>query len=89
MKKYTDYQSYEDWAAAVSDYELTVALDQIALGVDAQQVLADLSRRIVKKMLHPIFLELKPINDIDMELLRENYNKIFKNRINPADHIEE
>jgi len=64
---------------------------QIALGKDPEQVLEQMSRRIMDKLLHPIFKAIreKPV-DYDVEACKESYkrNYLDKNPHGVPDHIE-
>jgi glutamyl-tRNA reductase len=85
-------ESYEDWSKRVAMFEHGHAMMQIAQGKDPEQVIEQMARRIMDKLLHPIF---KAINDsaistYDAEKSKESYkqNYLDKNPHGVADHIE-
>lgn len=49
----------EQWAERVWQYEYQHALKAIRAGADTEEVMLEMSKRIAKKMLHPVFLEIK------------------------------
>lgn len=58
MKK-QDNEFMEQWAERVWQYEYQHALKAIRAGADTEEVMLEMSKRIAKKMLHPVFLEIK------------------------------
>lgn len=90
MRKRED-ESYEEWCKRVEMYEHGFALQRIAEGVPAEQVLEEMSRRMTQKLLHPIYDELRKssITAYDVEASRKQYEeKYLKNRTPVADHVE-
>jgi len=89
--KPTPNESYEEWGKRVAMYEHGHAMMQIAQGKDPEQVLEQMSRRIMDKLLHPIFKAIreKPV-DYDVEACKESYkrNYLDKNPHGVPDHIE-
>ena len=82
-------ESYESWADRVRMFEHGRAMQMIAQGEDVVQVLDNMSRRIVEKMLHPIYKELRIVVDFDLEEHRRKYTEIM-NSVGPAaDHIDD
>lgn len=49
----------EQWAERVWQYEYQHALKAIRSGADPEEVMLEMSKRIAKKMLHPIIVEIK------------------------------
>jgi glutamyl-tRNA reductase len=90
MKPYTN-ESYEAWAKRVAMFEHGHAMMQIAQGKDAEQVLEEMSRRIMEKLLHPIYKALKEstISTYDLEKEKASYkrNYLDKNPHGVADHV--
>jgi len=84
-------EPYEDWCKRVAMFENGHAMIQIAQGKDPEQVLEDMSRRIMDKLLHPIFKAIRdiPVN-YDVEKCKESYKKNYldKNPKGVADHVE-
>jgi glutamyl-tRNA reductase len=48
-------ESYQSWAERVRMFEHGRAMQRIAQGDDVNTVMEDMARRIVDKMLHPIY----------------------------------
>ena len=57
--KFNAGQSFEEWAMQVKAYEYKLALKKIAQGKDYQQVMEDMSRRIVQKLNHARIVLIK------------------------------
>lgn len=53
--KYQKGENLEDWAKRVKMFEQGVALQKIAKGESPEEVLEDMARRIVDKLMYPIF----------------------------------
>ena len=83
-----DNESYESWAERVRMFEQGRALQKIAQGEDVNVVMDDMARRIVDKMLHPIYRELHVVDPIDLEKSRQTYWEKM-DKVGPAaDHVE-
>jgi len=86
-----DDESYESWCKRVEMFEHGHALMQIAQGKDAEQVMEQMARRMVEKMLHPLY---KIINDngltFNVEESKKNYKEQYldKNPQGVADHVD-
>ena len=81
-------ESYQSWAERVRMFEHGRALQKIAQGEDINVVMEDMARRIVDKMLHPIYRELQKIEPVDLEESRRTYQETMA-RVGPAaDHVE-
>lgn len=48
-------ENIHDWAEKVHAFEMQIANNKIAKGIDVNIVIAEMSRNIVKKLMHPIF----------------------------------
>ena len=59
--KYNPNESYEQWLERVRQLEYGIALQRIAKGDTVEEVMEDMSRRIIEKTLYPI---LKALRDI-------------------------
>ena len=57
--KYEPGESLDNWARRVKLYEQGHAMQRIAKGEDVEQVMADMSHRIVEKLLYPIISAIK------------------------------
>jgi glutamyl-tRNA reductase len=81
-------ESYESWAERVRMFEHGRAMQRIAQGEEVIMVMDDMARRIVDKMLHPIYRALHVIPEMDLEESRRTYRETMA-RVGPAaDHVE-
>jgi glutamyl-tRNA reductase len=84
-------ESYEDWAKRVQMYEHGWAMQRIAEGANIDQVLDAMSRKIMQKLLHPLYKEIENsiISTYDAEAGKKEYEeKYLKYRAPVADHVE-
>jgi glutamyl-tRNA reductase len=80
-------ESYESWANRVRLFEHGRAMQRVAQGEDINIVMEDMSRRIVDKMLHPIYRALHVVPEMDLEESRRTYTETMA-RVGPAaDHV--
>jgi glutamyl-tRNA reductase len=90
MKPYTN-ESYEEWSKRVAMFEHGHAMMQIAQGKDTEQVLEEMSRRIMEKLLHPIYKALNEsvISTYDLEKEKAAYKQHYLDKIpnGVADHV--
>jgi glutamyl-tRNA reductase len=93
MKKSPD-ESMEQWASRVEKYEYGRALMQIAEGKPLDQIMEDMSRRMVAKLMHPIIDAIKENSSNEWtekeakesaQRYKENYIDKFSTK---ADHID-
>ena len=84
-------ESYESWCERVRMYEHGVALQEIAQGKDPNEVLEKMSRRIMDKLLHPVFKAIKDsVVLTDTEASRKAYEENYMKKYGPkADHIDD
>lgn len=90
MRKNPD-ESYEAWADRAKMYEHGRALQRIAEGKPVEEVLEEMSCRLVQKLMHPIYDSIynTVTTEIDMEASRKEYAEKYLNRRQPvADHVE-
>ena len=81
-------ESYQSWAERVRMFEHGRAMQRIAQGEDINVVMEDMARRIVDKMLHPIYRALHVVPEMDLEESRRTYHETMA-RVGPAaDHVE-
>ena len=86
-----DGESYEDWCKRVQMYEHGWAMQRIAEGDDVEQVLDAMSRKIVQKLLHPLYDEIRKAttSTYNAETARKEYQEKYLNyRTLVADHVE-
>ena len=81
-------ESYQSWAERVRMFEQGRALQRIAQGDDVNIVMEDMARRIVDKMLHPIYRELHIVDPIDLEESRRTYYETMAEVGPAADHVD-
>ena len=90
MRKRED-ETYEAWCKRVEMYEHGCALQRIAEGDPIDKVLDDMSRRIVQKILHPLYDEIRKesYTIYDVAAGRKEYEeKYLKHNTPVADHVE-
>ena len=90
MRKRED-ESYEAWCNRVQMYEHGWAMQRIAEGDPIEQVMEQMSKRIMQKIMHPVYLDIKQSvgNNYDSEQAKADYaEKYLKNRAPVADHVE-
>jgi glutamyl-tRNA reductase len=84
-------ESYEEWCKRVEMYEHGCALQRIAEGDPVDQVLDDMSRKIMQKLLHPLYDEIRKSSNAtyDAEAGKKEYaEKYLKHNTPVADHVE-
>ncbi len=87
--KYNPDESYEEWVRRVELFEKGRALQRLAQGEPAEQILEDMSRRMMEKMLHPVIKAMMPVPPSIEEIQqgRKEYEEKMR-KIGPAaDHI--
>lgn len=85
-------ESMETWAARVQNYEYGRALMMLAQGQEPAQVMEETSRRILRKLQHPVLQTLHEavLANMSKDLGLEHYRQVYINRVGPhADHIRE
>ena len=85
-----DSESYESWAERVRMYEQGHAMMQIAQGKDPEKVMEEMSRRIMDKLLHPIFkaIQKSANTELDVKNSAEHYKELMAKRGPVADHVD-
>jgi hypothetical protein len=84
-------ESYEAWIDRARMFEQGLAMQKIAEGQDIDIVLEEMSRRLMDKILHPIYKEIIKLYkvDFDVEQSRKDYEqKYLNNRSLVADHVD-
>ena len=85
-----DGENYSEWLERVRLAELDLAKKALHNGSDINLVLEAMSERIVKKMLHPIFTDLRNTQTpFDIQKHRSDYESAMRNRKPVADHVED
>jgi len=87
--KYNPEESYEQWLERVRQLEYGIALQRIAKGDTVEEVMEDMSRRIIEKSLYPILKALRDIpTNYDVEKSKQTYKENYLNKTKPvADHV--
>lgn len=86
-----DGESYDSWCARVQMFEHGWAMQRIAEGDDIEQVMEQMSKRIIQKIMHPIYSDIRQSagNEYDPEQAKAAYaEKYLKNRALVADHVD-
>ena len=90
MRKEKD-QDIIEWAEQARIYELNLAKQRIAKGEDKIEVISEMSKRLKKKLLHPLLdvLNNRPSN-YDPVKAQENYQKNYLSKTKKvADHVSD
>jgi glutamyl-tRNA reductase len=88
--KYNPDESYESWATRVRMFEQGMAMQRIANGDSVDQVLEDMARRIMEKLMHPVIKHIQEVkvSEYDPENSRKEYEENYLKKYGPkADHI--
>lgn len=87
--KYNSKESYEVWVRKVEAFELDIAKKRLAKGDAPEDILDAMARRMMEKMLHPIFKSLEPPPPTMQEIQesRRRYEESMKMIGPKADHI--
>jgi hypothetical protein len=88
MKPLPD-ESYESWCKRVEMFEHGNAMMQIAQGRDVETVMEQMSRRMMDKLLHPLFRAIKESANVvyNSEESKQSYLDKMKKRGEVADHV--
>ena len=84
-------ETYQEWSKRVAMYEQGKALQRIAEGEDATQVIEDMGKRMMDKLLHPVIKAIKEasITEYNAEESRKKYEDTYLNKYgNVADHVD-
>ena len=84
-------ESYESWCSRVQMYEHGWAMQRIAEGDAVDAVLDNMSKRIMQKLLHPVYDAIRDSSykEYDLEAGKKEYeDKYLKHRKPVADHVE-
>ena len=77
--KYDPTYSAEQWAEMVYNFEYSYAQEQIAKGVAADEVLKQMAKRIMEKMMLPEIQKIKRTQPVfDVAESRRRYEEIMK-----------
>lgn len=90
MRPNTD-ETYESWAKRAQMYEHGHAMQRIAQGDDADVVLDDMSKRLMQKLLSPIYSAIRESTNIvyDIEASKLEYKEKYLDKNKPkADQVD-
>lgn len=81
---------YEIWVEGICAAEHAIAKKHMAAGKNPTQVLDTMSKNIIKKLLHPIFTDLRNTKTpYDSEKSKQEYKEMYLDHVKKApDHIE-
>jgi glutamyl-tRNA reductase len=88
MRQRPDEQ-YADWVERVQTFELAEALKEIKNGADINLVMEAMSTRIMKKLLHPLLIEIRSGSKKEFDAVenRKTYLEAMEHRKLIADHV--
>ena len=86
-------ETYESWANRVAIHEKTIALKQLAKGIEIDVVLEEMARRVAEKLMHPILVAIRnSTEDVEYDAVagKKQYDELYTNITSrPADHVED
>lgn len=85
--KIKEGETFEEWSERVRQFEYGHAMQALATGVDTDTVLEQMSVRIMNKMKHYIFTNMKTGTQYDSIKGKEEYEDIMKRTTLVADHV--
>jgi glutamyl-tRNA reductase len=90
MKPLPD-ESYESWCRRVEMFEHGYAMMQVAQGKDIDEVMEQMSHRIMDKLLHPLFRAIKESASVtyNAEESKQTYLDKMKKRGEVSDHVSD
>jgi len=91
MMQIKEGESYEEWADRVHKFEYGFALQRIAKGDDTNEILEQMSKRIMNKMLYPVVSAIRNTKtEFDAEASRKSYEENYlKKNGRKSDHVLE
>jgi len=83
-------EDFQSWKDKITQQEINLAIKSLINGSSPEQVLEQFSTRLMNKLLHPYFKEIKEQQNksFDLEESKQEYFKLLEKRKPPADHIE-
>ena len=83
-------ESYESWANRAQVFERDFAVKRIVNGDDVYVVLDEMSKRLMQKLLNPIYAALKKSHTVyDSEASIAEYKRIYLDKNKPkADQVD-
>lgn len=87
-----DNESLESWIERSRLYEQGLAMQKLALGQNPELVLEEFSRRLMEKILHPMYktIQTSAMKNYDSEQDKLNYEENYIKKFQPvADHMDD
>ena len=85
---YKNGEDYNSWLSRIHEHELKIANAKLLKGIPINVILEEMSKRMMKKILHPILKELNNIsNNYNIEESKKSYNAAMKHNRPAADHV--
>ena len=83
-------ETYESWANRAQAFEHDFAVKRIAKGDDVDVVLDEMTKRLMQKLLNPIYAALKETTaTYDNEASKAEYKRIYLDKNKPkADQVD-
>jgi glutamyl-tRNA reductase len=83
-------ESYQSWAERVRMFEQGSAMQKLAQGEDADLVIERMARRIMDKLMHPVYSAIREsVKTGDLEESRKSYKEKYLDHNAPkADHVD-
>ena len=83
-------ESYESWVNRVRMFEHGAALQDIAQGKDVEVVMERMARRIMDKLMHPLYAAIRDnVKITDSDSSKQSYKEKYLNYNSPkADQVE-
>jgi glutamyl-tRNA reductase len=84
-------ETFDSWSKRVAMFEKGRAMQEIAVGRDVEKVMEEMSKRIVDKLMHPVYKFIRDATPttFDLEASKARYNEIMGKKGLTADHVEE
>ena len=88
--KYNPTESYDAWADRVRLYETEIASRRLSNGDNLEEVLESMSKRLMQKLLNPIYSALRESHTVyDNEASIAEYKRIYLDKNKPkADQVD-
>jgi glutamyl-tRNA reductase len=84
-------ETYQEWAERVELFERGRAMQRIADGENVEEVLDEMGKRLMNKLMHPVIKAIKEssVNPYDFDEGKKRYEENYLNKYgNVADHVD-
>ena len=83
-------ETFSEWSSKGSEEEIELAKAKIRKGQNAEEILEEFSKRVTKKLLHPVLERLQSNFEFDAERSRKEYEEIYIKKVGrAADHVSD